>query len=207
MPVDDAVTSRDFRKEVMEMGKRVPGKDALIDGGTEIADHEGSDFRIRVFASGYALAEAGRRWTVFAVSSCGGYDYDPESQRDADDDLQARFDAGFFMELPWPIRVTMLAEDRMESNNDEAFSRLISEHPGCMENIPWLFGCEPSAESVVIRELTQKERLAALTPKQRQAVEMWLDGYVEREIAGACGISISATWERLHGAFKKLKTQ
>ena len=186
--------------------KRVPGKDALIIGGKVIADYQGSDFRIRVFASGFALAEAGKRWTAFAVSKCGGYDYDPESQRDADDDLQAKFDAGYFMDLPWPIRVTMLAEDRLESNNDEAFSRLISEHPGYIENIPWLFGCEPSAESVVTRELTRKERLAALTLKQRQAVEMWLDGYTGMEIATACGVSQPSIVERLHAAFKRMKT-
>ena len=95
----------------------------------------------------------------------------------------------------------------MESNNDEAFSRLISEHPGYIENIPWLFGCEPSAESVVIRELTRKERLAALTLKQRHAVEMWLDGYSQVEIAKASGVSPASICVRLHGALKKLKTQ
>jgi Response regulator len=205
--MNDMLTLRQLLSRLPKLSnKRVPGKDALVDGGTVVADYKGSDFRIRVFASGYALAEAGKRWTVFAVSKCGGYDYDPESQRDADDDLQAKFDAGYFMDLPWPIRVTMLAEDRLESNNDEAFSRLISEHPGYIENIPWLFGCEPSAESVVIRELTRKERLAALTLKQRQAVEMWLDGYMGRKIAEVCRIDPSTVCRRLHAAFKRMKT-
>lgn len=153
--------------------KRVPGKYQLRASSSPVAAFEGSGLKITIFASGYALAELGKRWTVFSVAECGEYQYDPNDlEYSTDSDFQHDFDAEYFMDLSWNIRLTMMAEDRLEKNNDRDFGALLSKHPGCVENTPWLRGWEPSAEDVVIAMMIREEMLSQLTPKQRETVEM-----------------------------------
>lgn len=185
--------------------KRVPGKCALRASASPAAAFEETGLKITVFASGYALAELGKRWTVFSVAECGEYKYDTDDlEYSRDEDFQHEFDAEYFMDLPWNIRLSMMAEDRLENNNDRAFDGLISKHPGYIENNPWLRGWDASAEDVVIAEMIREEMLPRLTPKQRQTVEMWLDGYSGKEIARAKKVTQSTVSYHLHQALRTL---
>ena len=188
--------------------KRVPGKCSLQTSSFPVAAFEESGLKITVFASGYALAEAGKRWTVFSVAECGEYLYDTDDlEYSKDDDLQHEFDKEYFMDFPWTVRLTMMAEDRLEKNNDRNFEALLSKHPGYVENIPWLRGWGVSAEDVVLADMIREEILSKLTPKQRRTFEMRLDGYSVREIAEEQKVSPSSISDQLRLALRKLSKQ
>ena len=187
-----------------EIKGRVPGKVRLMTETSVVASYEKSGFRLTVYGSGYALAQQGKRWTVFPVCGCGAYEYEVDEVDRFEDALQSDFDAEYFMDLPWTIRLTMMAEDRLEQNNDELFSRLISKHPGYVENFDWLFGITPSAEHEVIQKMWWEEMLSSLSIKQKEVIELREAGYTETEVGGILGISRNAVSSHIKRSREKI---
>ena len=187
---------------------RVPGKMVLKKNATRIASHESEEFVLSVFSCGYALAESGKRWTVFNVSGCGGYEY----EADEDDRLFLReedfkFEDAYFLDLPWPVRLSMEALDRLESNNDANESALLSEHPEEPGPRGRLYSRYLSVEDEVIGKIEYEEMLGKLTPKQRQAYVLYFEeGYTLKEIAELLSISATSVFNRIESLRKKIKT-
>ena len=186
---------------------RVPGKMVLKENATRIASHESEEFVLSVFSCGYALAESGKRWTVFNVSGCGGYEY----EADEDDRLFLReedfkFEDAYFLDLPWTVRLSMEALDRLESNNDASESALLSEHPDKPGPNGRLYGRYISVEDEVIRKIEYEEMLAKMTPKQRQAYVLYFEeGYTLEEVGELLSITSTAVFHRIAGLTKTMK--
>ena len=206
--MNEQMTLRELLERTKKTGTaRVPGKVALKESATRIAYHEADGFEISVYSCGYALAEAGNRWTVFRVGDCGGYEYEvDEADRELLGDKDYRFEDEYFMDLPWTVRLAMEAMDRLERNNDEREDRLISEHPDEPGPRGRLYGRCISVEEEVIRDIEREEMLASLTTKQREAYELYFEmGYTLEEAGKILAITYSAFKDRINGLVKKLK--
>ena len=188
-------------------GERVPGKVQLQEEGILAAAYEGDEFKISVYMNGYVLAMAGKKWTVFAAGECGGYTYQTDDSLDPEllKGQKNSYEADEFLDLPWTVRLTMTAFDRLERNNDDTQHRLIAKHKEVSPVPRWLWGCAESAEDEFIRKEIIQEALSMLTKKQKEALGFWLDGYTQAEIAEMMAVSQSSVNERLHRSFKKLR--
>ena len=203
------MTLRDLMERTAQTGReRAPGKVTLKESATRIAFHEADGFELSVYSCGYSLAEAGNRWTVFSVGDCGGYEYEvDEADRKLLGDKDYRFEDEYFMDLPWQVRLTMEAMDRLEKNNDEREDRLISEHPDEPGPRGRLYGRYISVEVEVLRNIEREELLASLTTKQREAYELYFEmGYTLEEAGEILSVSRESVRKRLEGLVKKLKT-
>lgn len=184
---------------------QTPMKVELVENGRLIACHESEEFTISVFSCGYALAEAGKRWTVFSINGNGGYEYDAdETDREMLRAEDYRFEDDYFLDLPWTIRLSMEALDRLERNNASREKSLISEHPDVPGPGGRLYGRYVSVEEAVIRRIQLEEMMKILTPKQREVMELSIEGYTQIEIGKSLGIGQPAVWERIHTAEKRI---
>ena len=207
--MNEQMTLRELLERTKKTGTaRVPGKVALKESATRIACHESDGFEISVYSCGYALAEAGNRWTVFRVGDCGGYEYEvDEADKELLGDKDYRFKDDYFMDLPWTVRLTMEALDRLERNNDEREDQLISEHPDEPGPRSRLYGRYISVEEEVLRNIEREEMLASLTTKHREAYELYFEmGYTLEEAGEIPSVSRESVRKRLEGLVKKLKT-
>ena len=186
---------------------RVPGKMVLKENATRIASHESEEFVLSVFSCGYALAESGKRWTVFNVSGCGGYEYEAdEDDRQLLREEDFKFEDAYFLDLPWPVRLSMEALDRLESNNDANESALLSEHPEEPGPRGRVYGRYLSVEDEVIGKIEYEEMLEKLTPKQRQAYVLYFEeGYTQEEIGAMFSVSHEAICKRIKSLVTKLQ--
>ena len=202
------MTLRELLERTAKTGtERVPGKVTLKESATRIASHEADGFELSVYSCGYALAEAGNRWTVFRVGDCGGYEYEvDEADKELLGDKDYRFKDDYFMDLPWTVRLTMEAMDRLEKNNDAREDRLISEHPDEPGPKGRLYGRYISVEEEVLRNIEREEMLASLTTKQREAYELYFEmGYTLEEAGEILSVSYEAVQKRISGLVNKLK--
>ena len=206
--MNEQITLRELLEMITPAGlSRVPGKMVLKENATRIASHESEEFVISVFSCGYALAESGKRWTVFNVSGCGGYEYAAdEDDRQLLRDEDFKFEDAYFLDLPWPVRLSMEALDRLESNNDANESALLSEHPEEPGPRGRVYGRYLSVEDEVIGKIEYEEMLAKLTPKQRQAYVLYFEeGYTLQEIGAMFSVSHEAISNRIKSLVTKLQ--
>ena len=207
--MNEQITLRELLGMITPAGlSRVPGKMVLKENATRIASQESEEFVLSVFSCGYALAESGKRWTVFNVSGCGGYEYEAdEDDRQLLREEDFKFEDAYFLDLPWPVRLSMEALDRLESNNDANESALLSEHPEEPGPRGRLYSRYLSVEDEVIGKIEYEEMLGKLTPKQRQAYVLYFEeGYTLKEIAELLSISATSVFNRIESLRKKIKT-
>ena len=118
------------------------------------ASYRSEDYSMTVFENGYVVAVSGKRWTVFKLDDCGGYEYPEGAVKGFIAPDERKLSAEFFDDLPWTVRVMMEADDRLEKNNDKRFKKMLSKHPGSVD-MAWLAGWSPAAED----EVMVKERI------------------------------------------------
>ena len=208
--MNEEITLRELLRMITPTGlSRVPGKVMLKENATRIASHESDEFLLSVFSCGYALAESGKRWTVFNVSGCGGYEYEAnEDDRQLLRGEDYRFEDAFFLDLPWPVRLSMEALDRLESNNDANENALLSEHPDEPGPGGRLHNRYVSVEDEVIAKIEYEEVMSKLTPKQRQAYVLYFDeGYTQQEIGAMFTVSHEAISKRIRSLITKLQKE
>ena len=86
---------------------------------TPIVTYRDRGIRIAVFPSGFVTAHLGRSQTIFRIEDCGEYTYRFAKRfPEAHDATKHHFDADYFLNQRWELRVLMEAEDRLERNND-----------------------------------------------------------------------------------------
>ena len=203
--MNEQMTLRDLRKIVPDVsGKRIPGKNNLKVESEVVAEYQSTDFALTVFASGYVLAEHLGRWTVFPVHDCGAYEYEVAEDDPFIGKRQTAFDEEYFLDLPWTIRLTLTAEDRLEQNAEIREGKLIAKHPDYIRDFGWLQGFTPSYEHELMRKLEWEEVMESLTERQRKVMELWLDGYTQEEIGRILGIDRSTVATHITCARKNI---
>ena len=177
----------------------------------EIVDtYEADDCQITVYKSGFATAQVGKHWAVIRVDKCGDYTYRSTTDTVACEEgaTPYRFDAEYFLDHPWPIRLLIKADDQITANQNKHERRLLSEHPEIPDDKKWMLGGYCSFEDALLNRMDMEERLGAMTEKQREIFILYYKyGYTQMEIAEMLGIRRASVSDRLIGALKKLRKQ
>lgn len=100
-------------------GAKLPRIKQLETTEVPVATYQDRGLRIAVFPSGFITAHSGKNHTIFRIEDCGEYTYHfAKHYRKRNDVTQHHFDAEYFLNQRWEIRVLMEAEDRLERSND-----------------------------------------------------------------------------------------
>ena len=178
---------------------------------SEIVDtYEADDCRIIVYKNGFAAARVGKHSAVIRVDECGAYTYRSNGATVACEENATPycFESDYFLDLPWPIRLTMEADDKIAANRDEDESRLLSRHPEIPDDKKWMLGGYCSFEDSLLNRMEMEEILGSLTEKQREVFILYYKyGYTQREVAQMLGLTHGSVFDRLSGALKKLCKQ
>lgn len=210
--LNDKLTLRELLTMISPtVGVSLPTAKALRESDTPIALYAVPNFTISVYPSGFALAVSYKRTTVVRVDECTDYSYDTLHEALANCKKSATPPhIGFevFLDVAWPVRVTMTVEDRLEENNDLAARRAISEHPQIAADVQqynrWLHG--ESVENQAFGRMMKEEMLERLTDKQKEVMILYYDeGYTQAEIAEVMGVSQKAVGQHIMLANKKIR--
>ena len=187
-------------------GVEMPTKRKLLETGVPLDTYTDGDYALTAFQNGFALVVSGKRYTVVRVDRCLDYVYVHEDYTVDDAGEGQCFDAAFFLDLPWYLRVMMQADDQFWENEEHREHRWLSEHPEIPDDKDWMRGGHSSFESEVIGRMEWEEAMWCLTDKQRTAFRLYYEeGYTQEEVGEMLGITRAAVQERLIGAIKKLK--
>lgn len=186
--------------------KKVPTP-KYVRENSEVVDvyesNDPTDYRITVYKSGFAVAQSGRYPVVIRVDECGAYDYglDDSWLNDAEDATPHKFNTDYFLDLQWPIRLLMKAEDQHEKNQNKREGGLIGRHPEIPDDKNWMLGGYYSFEDALIRQMMTKELLGTMTLKQREVYLLhYKYGYTVEEIGNGLGISKKSVFHHLERA-------
>lgn len=189
---------------VTESEDRVPTAKQLLESGAEVIVKEAltRDTTISVFANGFVLYRAGKHYTVFSIEDCGTYGY--ESVKDA---FQV-YEASFFDNENWYIRLIMEAEDRLERNQD----RIKSNHKVCSYDRMVEEGSEiESDEEGILESLVKddliKRMLEKLNERQREIIYLfYFEQWRQQDIAEYFGVSQQNVSDMIRRGLKILST-
>lgn len=118
--MNETLTLRELKAQLqptIQHYERAPGYRQLEKTEVPISAYDDGKLRMLVYPSGYIAARLGRNRTVFHIDSCGDYQY-RVGRKIPGDGTPHEFDAEYFLDKRWEIRVLMEAEDRLERNND-----------------------------------------------------------------------------------------
>lgn len=211
MNMNEKMTLRELQTLISSTkGLSIPTAKALRTTDTPVAVYSTTNFSITVYACGFALAKSYKRTTVVRVDACRDYKYQTLHDKIADTKKSATpSHVGFdvFLDIAWPVRIMLTAEDQLEENNDKAAHRAISEHPAIAADVKeynrYVHG--ESVEDMVINEIMKAEMLSTLTDKQREVYVLYYDeGYTLQEIGEMLGVTWVSVRNRLEGAMKKI---
>ena len=189
---------------VTESEDRVPTAKQLLESGAEVIVKEAltKDTTISVFANGFVLYRAGKHYTVFSIEDCGTYGY--EYVKDA---FQV-YEASFFDNENWYVRLIMEAEDRLERNQD----RIKSNHKVCSYDRMVEEGSEiESDEEGILESLVKddliKRMLEKLNERQREIIYLfYFEQWRQQDIAEYFGVSQQSVSEMIRRVLKILST-
>ena len=203
----ECMTLRELKLKVRPTSrKRVPGKTTLILAEEPLEGYEGSGFRITVFLSGFALAESGKRNTVFRIDECGDYSYDFDNQflDGAKDATRHDFPEEYFLDQPWPLRLLLTACDRLEANENAREGQWIGKHPAipdhALQRSEELFEFENS----LILRLDIERSISTLTLRQRQVLHLYSCGYTQEEVGMMLETSCSTISRSIQASKRKI---
>ena len=191
----ECMTLRELKLRVRPTSrKRVPGKTTLILAEEPLESYEGAGFRITVFLSGFALAESGKRNTVFRIDECGDYTYDFDDQflDGAQDSTQHDFPEEYFLDQPWPLRLLLTACDRLEANENAREGQWIGKHPAIPDHVLQRSEELYEFENSLILRLDIERSISTLTLRQRQVLHLYSCGYTQTEVGMMLGTTRSA---------------
>lgn len=212
IPLNDKLTLRELLAMISSTaGVSIPTAKALRTSGEPIAVYAVPHFSISVYPSGFALAVSYKRTTVVRVDECGDYNYDTLHSELANCKKSAtpsHIGMDVFWDQPWPVRVTLTAEDQLERNNDGAAWSKNCLHPDVAADVKEynrsIHG--ESIEDMAIAKMAKEEMLERLTDKQREAYILYYDeGYTQAEIAEVMGVSQKAVGQHIMLANKKVR--
>ena len=220
----DYITLRALRAMVDSTeGKALPRRSELKASGKPVATYIDGSFRIDVYKSGFALARNGHLQTIVRVDEGGGYSYNSRSAADPHGNLEADqyfrdksrkrggatgydIDEAVFLDQPWPIKLLLLADDRMTENADSNERRWLNKHHKVSDENNELYGPVLSVEDDAVMKITVEEAMKTLTEKQRRAVYLYhFKGYTQAQIAEMEGVSQKTIGDRLAGAYKTMR--
>ena len=189
---------------VTESEDSVPTAKQLLESGAEVIVKEAltRDTTISVFANGFVLYRAGKHYTVFSIEDCGTYGY--ESVKDA---FQV-YEASFFDNENWYVRLIMEAEDRLERNQD----RIKSNHKVCSYDRMVEEGSEiESDEEGILESLVKddliKRMLEKLNERQREIIYLfYFEQWRQQDIAEYFGVSQQNVSDMIRRVLKILST-
>lgn len=192
-------------------GISLPTPKALRLGSVPVAVYSRDNFSLTVYKNGFVAARTWKRYTVIRLDCCKDYRYATVHEKLARQKNSAtKPDIKFeeFLDSPWPVRLLLTAEDRLEENNDLAAWRAICEHSEIAADVQqynrYIHG--ESVENQVIEKMMREEMIKKLTDKQREVVELYYgEGYTQAEIAEMLGISQMTVSEMLENALKKFR--
>ena len=188
----ECMTLRELKQRVRPTSrKRVPGKTTLILAEEPLESYEGAGFYITVFLSGFALAESGKRNTVFRIDECGDYTYDFDDQflDGAQDSTQHDFPEEYFLDQPWPLRLLLTACDRLEANENAREGQWIGKHPAIPDHVLQRSEELYEFENSLILRLDIERSISTLTLRQRQVLHLYSCGYTQTEVEMMLGIT------------------
>ncbi len=192
----------------MTAGLPKPTPRQLREDGQVVDVYMADDYRITVYKNGFAVAQSGRRTTVVRVDECGAYTYDFDNTglNGEEDALPHQLDTDYFLNLEWPIRLMLMADDQLEENSDSRERKWISKHPEIADDKNWMQGGYSSFEDALLNQMEKEEMLKTMTDKQREAYLLYFKyGYTQEEIGQKFKISKESVKERLDGALKKMR--
>ena len=174
------LTLKELKKMVnlTESNGRVPTARQLMESGEEVIVKEilSRETAISVYANGFVLYRAGKHYTVFSIEDCGTYGY--ESVKDA----AQIYEASFFDNENWYVRLIMEAEDRLERGNNE-------------EDI-----LESMAKDDLIKRMMEK-----LNERQRDIVYLfYFEQWRQQDIADHFGVSQQSVSDMIRRVLKIL---
>ena len=189
---------------VTEFEDRVPTAKQLLESGTEIIVKEvlTRDTTICVYTNGFVLYRAGKHYTVFSIEDCGLYSY--ESVKD---DFLV-YEASFFENENWCVRLIMEAEDRLERNQN----RIKSNHKVCSYDRMVEEGGEiESGEEDILETLVKddfiKRMLGKLNERQREIIYLfYFEQWRQQDIAEYFGVSQQNVSDMIRRVLKILST-
>ena len=211
-PFNDKLTLRTLLTMVAPTtGIARPTPKALRESGEPIAAYANKSFSLSAYENGFILARSFKRQTVVRLDECGDYSYDTlhgDLARQKKSATKPDIAADVFMDEPWPVRVSLTAEDRLQANNDNAAASAIGLHPSVAAEVPAynrrMQG--KSAEDIVIERMEKEEMMGRLTEKQREVMQLYYDeGYTQQEIEKMLGISQKAVGQHIMLAMKKVR--
>ena len=210
-PLNDKMTLRDLLMLIdTTTGVSIPTAKALSASGKPIAVYTVPNFSISVYSSGFALAVSYKRTTVVRVDECGDYNYDtlnPDLVNCQKSAIPSHIGSEVFLDIAWPVRVIMTAEDQLERNNNGSAWSKICLHPDIAAYVKEynrsIHGS--SIEDMSIEKIAKEEMLKKMTDKQRKVYILYYDeGYTQSEIAEMMRISQKAVGQHIMLANKKV---
>ena len=188
--------------------EKIPTAKKLRENSEVVDVYTAENYRITVYKSGFAVAQSGRHTTVVRADECGAYTYDFDNSwlNGEEDATPHQFDADYFLDLQWPIRLVMAADDQLEINQDSREDGWISKHPEIPDDKNWMLGGYSSFEDALLNRMERDEMLKTMTEKQRQVFILYYKyGYTQEEIGKMKGVSQVAVNKHLLAALKKVK--
>ena len=199
-----------FKKE-----KRRPGAVQLWDNYHRVAAFTGGDSgKLEVYANGYAVYDNGDRRTVVWVPDCGSTTYYFGPLRDNEREyLKQKSDIGedVLGPEPWYVALTIAGEDSIERNlihpkTKASASALGTEDEDIKPDYRWRCGGHiETPEEALIRKENERERREALTERQKEVYDMYMQGLNQYQIGEKLGIAQNAVHYHIEGIKKKLK--
>lgn len=188
--------------------KKIPTVKKLWESGEVVDVYTAEDYRITVYKSGFAVAQSGRHTTVVRVDECGAYAYDFDNSwlNGEEDATPHQLGADYFLDLQWPVRLMLTADDQLEENQDSREAKWIGKHPEIPDDKNWMLGGYSSFEDALLNRMVTEEMLKTMTDKQREVYLLYYKyGYNQRELGEILHISKEAVHDRLFAALKKVK--
>ena len=207
------MTLRDLMSRVSTTDgfKKVPTP-KYVRENSEVVDvyesNDPTDYRITVYKSGFAVAQSGRYAVVIRGEECGAYSYDFDDSwlNGAEDATPHKFNADYFLDLQWPIRLLMKAEDKHEKNQNKREEGLLGRHPEIPDDKNWMLGGYYSFEDALLNLMEVEEILKTMTDKQRKVYLLYYKyRYSQQEIGKIMGVSQEGVSRHLLLALKKVK--
>ena len=198
------LTLRELKKMVkpVERNGKMPTAKSLKESGVDVVVKEKIDreTEISVYANGYVLYQIGNRYTVFPLMDCDVYEYEMLSGN------PKVYDASFFDNENWYVRLIMEGEDRMERNQEKiktnhktiSYDRLIEE---CGE----LLGSNENLQERVIHNVLICDLFTHLSRRQMEAVYLfYIEEWKQKDISEYFGVSQQSVSEMIKRALKVL---
>lgn len=199
------LTLRELKKMVKpaEKNGKLPTARYLTTSGMEpvVKEKIDNETEIMVYPNGYVLYKAGKKSTVFPLTDCGAYEYKMLSGK------EKVYDASFFENENWYVRLIMEGEDLLERNQLKVRSnhKTISYDRMLMDCGDILDSGEDFLEKI-ISDTYVSGLLEQLNKRQRKAVYLFcIKEWKQKEISDYLGVSQQSVSAMLKRAFQVLE--